>query len=420
VLRPHFLHPQDFAFIADASELVLSAIHKIYQRLICDPSWLARLKLSAGEQALIGWPDTFGRPDASARMDAFWHAGERTGQGTLHFIEYNADSPGGLAYGDALTELFLEQEPMRQFSLEFNLTTSRVRRKALETLLSCYRAWAAAVGKMAAAVPRIAIVDWRTVSTKNEFLLMQQVFEDAGNPTCICDPSELEYRAGRLWAGGDFQVDIVYKRLVVNEFIAAHHPPDRLVEHPLARAAFDGAVCVVNGFNVQLLYNKSLFAFLSDEENHSLLTVNEATAVQRHIPWTRLVEERIARCPGGEADLVDFILNHQDTLVLKPTREYGGRGVVLGWECGRTAWGEALKAALAQPTIVQERVPVTQVEFPFFDQGLEIQPRLVDVDPYVWQGSRVGHAGVRLSTQSILNVGSGGGSATPLFLVHPR
>ena len=106
--------------------------------------------------------------------------------------------------------------------------------------------------------------------------------------------------------------------------------------------------------------------------------------------------------------------------MIKPAREYGGRGVVLGWECGQAAWGAALKAALVQPTIVQERVPVPRVEFPFFDQGLTLQPRLVDVDPYVWQGSRVEHAGVRLSTQSILNVGAGGGSATPLFLVHRR
>ena len=223
-------------------------------------------------------------------MDAFWHAGGRPGEGTLHFIEYNADSPGGLAYGDLLTELFLEQEPMRQFSREFSLGTSRVRCKTLETLISCYRAWASTVGKMPAAAPRIAIVDWSTVSTKNEFLLMQQVFEEAGHPTCICDPAELDYRAGRLWAGDGFPVDIVYKRLVVNEFIAAYHPQDRLVEHPLARACMEGAVCVINGFNVQLLYNKALFAFLSDEENHPLLAAAEAAAVRRTSPgpgWWR-------------------------------------------------------------------------------------------------------------------------------------
>ena len=46
VLRPHFLHPQDFALIAEACELVLSAIHKIYRRLLADPSWMSRLQLS--------------------------------------------------------------------------------------------------------------------------------------------------------------------------------------------------------------------------------------------------------------------------------------------------------------------------------------------------------------------------------------
>jgi hypothetical protein len=71
---------------------------------------------------------------------------------------------------------------------------------------------------------------------------------------------------------------------------------------------------------------------LSDERNVGLFPDDEREAIEAHIPWTRLVAERTTRHGGRKIDLVPFILAQRERLVLKPNDEYGGKGIVLGWE----------------------------------------------------------------------------------------
>lgn len=422
VLRPQFLHPRDYDFIAEATTNVTGALHKIYAALRSGELNCQRLlHLSPAEAALVALPDVYGSPDVSARMDAFWLPGPALDQGDLHFLEYNADSPGGLGYGDVLGDLFAEFEPMRRFAQEYHLTRPPVRSRVYRTLLETYRDWCEATGHTPVERPNIAIVDWRSVRTRNEFLLSQRVFEAAGSRVVICDPDELSLRDRRLWAGDGFPVEVVYKRVVVNELIARYPDPAELMAQPLVQAVAQNAVCIANHFNCQLLYNKALFALISDEENQHRFTSAERAAVQKCVPWSRLVADQPTRYDGAGVELVELIRQRKDELVLKPIREYGGTGVVLGWETDADAWETALQRALAEPHVVQRRVSTPQEIFPVWQEGeLRFLPRMVDVDPYVWRGSAVEHAGVRLGTRALLNVSAGGGSAAPLFLAEKR
>ena len=432
VLRPQFLHPRDYEYIAEATLNVTGALHKIYAALRTGELDSQRLlHLSPAEAALVALPDVHGPPDVSARMDAFWLPGPALDQGDLHFLEYNADSPGGLGYGDVLGDLFADFEPMRRFAEEYQLTRPPVRSRVYRTLIETYRDWCGATGHTPVEQPNIAIVDWHSVRTRNEFLLSQQVFEAAGSRVVICAPDELVLRDGQLWAGDDFPVDIVYKRVVVNELIKRYPNPAELMAQPLVQAVAQNAVCIANHFNCQLLYNKALFALISDEENQHRFTAAEQMAVQKCVPWSRLVAEGTTRYNGAkdngaeddgvEVELVELIRTRKDELVLKPVREYGGTGVVLGWETDADDWEAALQRALAEPHVVQRRVPTPQEIFPVWQEGeLRFLPRMVDVDPYVWRGSAVEHAGVRLGTSALLNVSAGGGSAAPLFLAERK
>lgn len=422
VLRPQFLHPGDYEMIAQATVHVTGALHKMYAALRAGELDSRRLlHLSPAEAALVALPDVYGAPDVSARMDAFWLPGEELNQGDLYFLEYNADSPGGLGYGDVLGDLFAEFEPMRRFAQDYHLHRPPVRSRVYRTLLETYQDWCAATGKTPAERPNIAIVDWRTVRTRNEFLLSQQVFQAAGSRVAICDPDELSLRDGRLWAGDDFPVDIVYKRVVVNELIKRYPDPAELLAQPLIQAVAGNRVCMANHFNCQLLYNKALFALISDEENHHRFSPAEQAAVARNVPWSRLVADQPTRYGEETVELVELIRARKDELVLKPVREYGGTGVVLGWETDGPAWELALQRALAEPHVVQRRVPTPKEIWPVWQgDGLQFAPRMVDVDPYVWRGSQVEHAGVRLGTSALLNVSAGGGSAAPLFLAERK
>ncbi len=421
VLRPHFLHPADYDRIAAATAAVVSAIHKIYDAMRRgDVDMAGLLHLSPAEIALTQLPDVAGRPDISARMDAFWLPRETVGEGELYFLEYNADSPGGLGYGDVLSELFWELEPMCRFRERYNVGTFPVREHVYRTLIDTYRDWCAQIGKPAAQQPSIAIVDWHAVRTRNEFILSSRVFEAAGSAVRICDPGDLTLREGRLWLD-DFAVDIVYKRVVVNELVNRYPDPVELMAHPLVQAVAQDAVCIANHFNCQILYNKAIFALISDEEHAHRFDRDEQEIIRRHVPWTRLVADRRTRYGEGEVDLVEFMRTHKDDLVLKPVREYGGTGIVLGWEVDEATWAAGIEQALRQPTVVQKRVPIPSASFPIWRENrLQFVKRLMDIDPYVWRGRQIAHAGVRLGTSSLLNVSAGGGSGAPLFLVEPK
>ena len=106
--------------------------------------------------------------------------------------------------------------------------------------------------------------------------------------------------------------------------------------------------------------------------------------------------------------------------MLKPNDEYGGTGVVLGWETSAAAWDDALQAALRDPAgtwVVQERIPVRREILPQFDAAGHVTMRdmLVDVAPYLFRG-RMGGYLTRLSATGLANVTSGGGQV-PAFVV---
>jgi hypothetical protein len=182
-------------------------------------------------------------------------------------------------------------------------------------------------------------------------------------------------------------------------------------------------VCVVNPFNCKLLHKKASFALLSDERNVHLFSAREQEAIRQHIPWTRIVEDRSTFDPTGAAiDLLRYASDHKDELVLKPNDEYGGKGVLIGWECDPVTWQNALTAALNEPSIIQARATIAYEDFPSIDERgeVEISRRLVDCDPFLFHGETVGASLTRLSTVTLLNVTAGGGSVLPAFWVDPR
>jgi hypothetical protein len=402
VLRPMFITSAQYDYVKRGSTLVLSAIEKLYRALILDGKLRAGMELTPEEERIVAIDPGFGAPDASGRLDAFLDPA-----GDFHFVEYNADSPGGLLYGDALSEIFMGMEIAREFARKYPLRRISIRPRILQTLLDCYHEWG---GRDR---PRIAIVDWKEVKTRPEFEICREYFESRGYPTIIVDPSELEYRSGWLRAG-DLPVNLVYKRVVTSELFSRCG-----LNNPLARAVRDRAVCAINAFRVQMLTKKALFALLDDPAHERLFSTDEVAALRRHVPWTRVLREGFTTYRNRRVDLVDFVSSHRDSLVLKPNGDYGGRGVVLGWQCSPDSWRQAVEAALRLSFVVQERVEVVQQTFPSLaDDQIVFADRYVDFDPYTWGGDDVEGAGVRLSPSALLNVTAGGGSATPMLIIE--
>ena len=406
VLRPRFLTEGQYAFIQERARPILRAFRKAFDAAVADETFRAQFALLPWEDALVRHDPGFRDPSPTSRLDAFFVSD--TGQ--LTFVEYNAETPAAPAYNDALAEVFFALPAMRGFLRRYDVRPLPARHGVFHALLDAYAQWS---GRRDA--PRIAILDWREVPTYSEFLLFEEYFNAQGVPCIIADPREVTYRNGRLLAG-DFVITLIYKRVLISELIEREG-----LDHPVVRAVRDGAVCMVNSFRCKLLHKKASLAVIQDERNRRLFDPDEQAAIAAHIPWTRRVEERRTMYRDAPVDLVPFILEHREHLVLKPNDEYGGKGVVLGWLTDAQRWEEAVQSALTEPSIVQDRAVVPSEPYPSLRGGrLEMTAHQQDSDPFVLFGAYVDGCLTRLSTEPLLNVTAGGGSTVPTFTVGKR
>jgi uncharacterized circularly permuted ATP-grasp superfamily protein len=224
----------------------------------------------------------------------------------------------------------------------------------------------------------------------------------------------MTYRADGLYVG-DVRIDIIYKRVLCTELV---HKLG--MQSDVVRAVRGRAVFMTNSFSAKPLAKKASLAVLSDEHNAHLFTPEELHAIHAHIPWTRRVQDRKTEYDGREIDLLSWISNNRDKLVIKPNDEYGGSGVIIGWETDQARWDAAIQHALTTPHVVQERVMTIERDFPMWVDGrLDISKRYVDADPYVYYGERVEGCLTRLSGSALLNVTAGTGSVVPVFVIDP-
>jgi hypothetical protein len=93
----------------------------------------------------------------------------------------------------------------------------------------------------------------------------------------------------------------------------------------------------------------------------------------------------------------------------------------LGWDVDSATWAAAVRQALAEPYIVQQRVKLQSEPYPSFAEGrVQVFDRMLDTNPFIWGGRYGSGCLTRLSTAALLNVTAGGGSTVPTFIVERR
>jgi hypothetical protein len=405
-LRPHFVSEEDFASVTHVCETVWSAIEKVKDTAVADLSLLDELGLTEIERELAQIDPGYRAVSPTARLDSFLT------EDVYSFVELNGESPAGIAYADAAFEIFEQLPVMKRFAQTYKLRRFEGRPLMLKLLVDCYEEF---LGRRPDRAPHIAIVDLKGMPTQKEFELFREYFEAEGYPSVIASPDELEFRGGRLRAG-EFEIDIVYKRLLVNEYLPI------IKQHPALLDAYRArAVCMVNSFRSKIIHKKALFAVLTDARHARLFTEEERAMITGHVPWTRQVRAGRSDYYGDQIDLLEFISESRDRLVLKPNDDYGGHGIYIGWNTDETVWEEAIHNALGNGDyVVQERVPTAREVFPALtaDGKIQFAEQLVDLDPLLFNG-KVGSAFTRLSSNELANVTSGGGMV-PTFLISKR
>ncbi|MEO7659863.1 MAG: hypothetical protein ABIV48_09635 [Pyrinomonadaceae bacterium] len=397
-LRPQLFSRQMYREIAHASEVLSGAFDAMTMAALEDDEVLAELGLTETEERYARIDPGYPGVCNSSRLDAF------IADRSFKFLEYNGETPAGITDQLQIEKVLKKIPEVASFFDGHRHWMPRPHVKLLDALVSSYRDFGGTKEK-----PNIAIVDWDGVSTYTEFETLQEYFELRGHHTVIADPGLLEYDNETLRIGG-FEVDIFYKRVLIHEFF------DRSADdHPLLQAYRDGKVCMANSFRSKIPHKKASLAVLGNDRFSHLFTDEQLEMIRKHLPWTRLITDRQTKYKGEMVELLDFVRRERSRFILKPNDDYGGSGIVIGWESTEAEWDAAIEHALTVPYVVQERVPVQKVQFPTYDTEAKMEELLIDFDPFLFRGKVEGGL-VRLSSQSLVNVAAGGGEAAMVVL----
>src|SRR5689334_15865092 len=115
-LRPNFISRRQYESLVKTGESLIGAIDRMEQMVLSSPALLARLELLPAEKMLASIDPGYQALEVASRLDS------HLSNGHFHIVQYNADSPSGAGYADALADIFYDAPPVKEFRKRYALT----------------------------------------------------------------------------------------------------------------------------------------------------------------------------------------------------------------------------------------------------------------------------------------------------------
>jgi hypothetical protein len=384
VLRPHFVSRRQLDALSRLSSQMAEILHRLETIAFASPLLLHRLQMLPAEKMLAAIPHGYARAGVTASMNA------NLNNGTLFLQGMDVCKPAGLVYSNTLADLFLDLPLVKEFKRgRYKLSKLGGPKALLQAIQSAYRQFG---GKNK---PAIAIVELgpesgaNSAGSSSEGRLLAESLNQLGATARLVPPEWLEYSGARLHSG-DFQIDLVFRRILTREILTRWD-----LSHPLLRAYADRAVCVVNSFRAEFAQRRALFDLLTDETVTARLPTADRKLIRSSIAWTRVVSHRKTTHTDKEIDLPEFILTERERLALLPNEDSSDQRAYIGAEMTPAAWDRALRLALRTPYVVQERALPAPESFPLFQYGeFKMKEAEVTVHSHVLDGEMSGASAV--------------------------
>jgi hypothetical protein len=401
-LRPNFVTQKQYDNLVKTGESLISAVDRMLHTALASPQLLSRMQLFPAEKMLAAIDPGYQVSEVSAQLDL------QIQNGSLHVMQYNADALTGAAWSEGLSDLFYDCPPVKEFRRRYTLTRMGGKKPFLNAVLKAYKMFAGAKK------PNIGILEFRDPTGRSEYEIFREYFQREGFNTELVTPEQLEYRNGVL-RSGNFNIDLIYRRISAQEFLLRF-----TLNHPLVQAYRDHNVCIVNSFRSELSHKKAMFALLTDEALVAKFPIAERKAIREHVPWTRVV--KAGKTMGREEpidDLIQYIKQNREKLVLRPNDEYSDLHSYIGYEHDEGSWSRAIREAERSPYVVQESVKPARTVFPLMNFGhLEFKEMQVDVQPQAFLGKVAGCSSyVSSSGAGSYSLASG---ITPTFIIDSK
>ena len=399
-LRPKFVSESDYRHLVAQSAVALDLFGRA-ERAVRSNAWLRHSLFGSHPSAPLIEAHLDHDIESVGRLDALIDL-----RGGIRFIEYNAGLCGGAFCSEGVADIFLASPVMEGLQVRFvglrdrylrSLVEGfrRARRRAPENLAVLLPPGPAGLHFARNAELRALVAFAGRAGLEARFARLEQVVEDGGS---LCDEA------------GEIDIAVVVDWTTTLAACPLHHR--------LWQSRAPGGTWIANSLGASVLRSgKHLLAVLSDPSWGLALRAHERAWVDTHIPWSRLLSRGPSTARGVEVELVDWVRANRRSLVLKPCFSMGGRGVPLGWECGRDEWELAVDRALLTPSIVQERVVTAAESYPVATaDGAERSGLVGDMCVFTWEGAEVGGLYCRVSETGLLNLGAPDGSLVPAFI----
>ncbi|BDC53048.1 hypothetical protein F183_A53630 [Bryobacterales bacterium F-183] len=369
VLRPHFITKRQYENMVKAAESLYSALHRVQELALGSQTLMNRMQLLPAEKMLAAIDPGYPFLSVTELLDVSLN------NGSLRFTDYNAETPAGIAYSEALSNLFYDAPPVKEFRKRYSLTKIGGGKFLMQSLLKAYKEFGSKNKK-----PNIAILEFRQPFQREaspENVALAEMFRKEGCQAEVVAPEHLEYKNGQL-RKGEFVIELIYRKMKVHEFLVRFD-----LGHPLVRAYRDKAVCMVNSFRAELAQKKAIFDLLTDETITASFPLAERKAIREFVPWTRVVRQAQTTHKGSPIDLLEFIRENRETLILKPNDDAAETPVYIGSKTDEAGWEKAIKLALRNPYVVQEVTEAATAPFPVLQYGtVQMKELNVGVHPH--------------------------------------
>lgn len=354
--RPAFLEADAYRQLKADLDLLHSALTRLPERVFNgDLAAFARYVGLTEAQVQAVCRGRGPAPSRMGRADMY-----RDDEG-FHLLELNMGSTVGGVDNPVLNAAMLEHPFIADFVAANNLTYAETMEDVVRTILT--------EAKVPTGVrPVMAIADFPDSYPDLERQLHRsaEMLAPMGIDALPCPVDALEYRDDRIWLG-DRAIDVVFRLFLIEDVLK---PGAVEMLEPVLQASERGHVAIFTPLDAELYGNKGALALLSDETYRDRYPADELAALDRILPWTRMVRSGPVTVADRKVDLLQHALENREELVLKPVALHGGDGVLLGWQTSEAEWADRVNAAMDNPWILQQRIRPVPESF-LTDDGSE-------------------------------------------------
>jgi len=407
---PITLLPEEVEYVHRVVRILHEALVRLPDLYAADPAVRAILRLEPEEDAWLRqcWtPAVRARNPVFGRLDALVDYTSPVWKDTFKFVEPNLTGIGGLHLIPSVEEILSETIVPLLTAQDPGLRLERLS-DARELLQQELAAQLEAVGRPNGTVCFVE-PKYELEGIDEQRRLVEYLRVRHGMTTLHADPSELRMHDGEIYYE-DVRVDLVYRDYSVLDLVELER--EGVDVTPMRTLFRENRV--VSSIGAELDH-KACWEILTDPEIAARhFDETSRRCFQRHVLWTRVLAERRTTLPDGESgDLLAFAREAREMLVLKPSRGYGGDGVVIGQTLSDGQWEQALDAALADVElwVLQSLAHIPVLEVPTLAEDGTLRPEMY----YHVMGYASGREGLailaRASQRQVVNVAQHGGMA---------